>query len=686
LAIDLGVSAAKRYCSGEPFAAGVDPQMARVFVDFSTDTVDWNGDGFVNPATAESAGYDGNLDKAIGTLSGYSDWDNVRLNQTGAVVTGVSAGSAEGVYFDNSGTANGVYFDQSGVFFDQSGVWFDQSGVYFDNAGGVFFDQSGVFFDQSGVYFDNSGVWFDNSGGVYFDNAGGVYFDNAGGVYFDNAGGVYFDNAGGVYFDNAGQEISYDDARSFGRGRPHRISTCVRDEDDDQPLDPDVDGRTCSTAEPNTAAYHRNEVQFEQLQVGGISDYEVQRRSLAALNPTAYVTAGTVAAHLVSFTDLAELADGIDYIYRVRGRSTDEFGNGGWSRLATETAVNNPPVAVNDGYSVAANTVLTVPAATGLLANDTQDVDSPASSRRLFSVISAPSHGTLTTLANGSFTYTPDLGYFGPDSFTYTADNGPWSGDPSVPLSPPSNLATVNITVTGTDSPSCTTTLAATVSVGSTTLFPHNCLASSGGGLTVTAVTPPTGGGTAAVTSPLSGSFRYTAPATATTADFTYTVTNNAGSAVGRARITVTATPPPPTTYGFVNVQNLPPSGNKSFKTASTVPLGWRWTSNGVAVDTAGQASVRAYVCAVANNVLPPGSSVGDFSPAAPGSGNSFAYDAASKTWTFNWKLQYTAADLPLGTYIVQVVNSLTGQTDPRAPQASTCAGKTGSLITVVKK
>ena len=393
----------------------------------------------------------------------------------------------------------------------------------------------------------------------------------------------------------------------------------------------------------------------------------------------------------MSFTDPAELADGKTYIYRVRGRSADEFGNGGWSRLATEIAVNKPPVAVNNAYSVAANTVLTVPAVTGVLANDTQDVDSPATSRRLFSVTSGPSHGTLAALANGSFTYTPDLGYFGPDAFTYTADNGPWSGNPSVPLSPPSNVATVAINVIGPVSgPSCLALLTATVNIGSTTLFPNNCTASSGGGLTLTAVTQLTGQGSAAVTSPLSGSFRYIAPAGATTAEFVYTVTNNSGSANGRARITVTATPPP-TIYGFVNVQNLPPTGNKSFKTASSVPLGWRWTSNGVAVDTAGQAIVRAYACAVTNNVLAAGSSVGQFSPTAPGSGNTFQYNAASKTWTFNWLLRYTPTggtltDLPLGTYIVQVANSVTGQTDPRAPQATTCAGRTGSLITVVKK
>ena len=253
LAIDLGVSAAKRYCSGERFATGVDPQRARVFVDFSADTIDWNGDGLVNAAIAGSGGYDGNLDKAIGTLDGFSDWDNIRLNQTGAVVTGVTSGSAEGVFFDNSGTANGVFFDNSGVFFDQSGVWFDNSGVWFDNAGGVFFDNSGVFFDNSGVFFDNSGVWFDNAGGVWFDNAGGVFFDNAGGVFFDNSG-VFFDNAGGVLLQQLRPGNLLRRCESFGRGRPHRVGTCVINETA-KGLNPDVDDRTCSIAQPDDPAY-----------------------------------------------------------------------------------------------------------------------------------------------------------------------------------------------------------------------------------------------------------------------------------------------------------------------------------------------------------------------------------------------------------------------------------------------
>ena len=45
---------------------------------------------------------------------------------------------------------------------------------------------------------------------------------------------------------------------------------------------------------------------------------------------------------------------------------------------------------------------------------------------------------------NGSFTYTPN-GFVGTTSFTYVVNNGPWSGDPGVPLSLNSNPVTVTI-------------------------------------------------------------------------------------------------------------------------------------------------------------------------------------------------------------------------------------------------
>ncbi|WP_348223492.1 Ig-like domain-containing protein [Luteolibacter sp.] len=91
-----------------------------------------------------------------------------------------------------------------------------------------------------------------------------------------------------------------------------------------------------------------------------------------------------------------------------------------------------PPVAVADSYSTNESTALVV-AAAGVLANDNDPRSRPITA----SVNSNPGHGTLALNTNGSFTYTPTSGYFGPDSFTYHASNGSLN----------SNVVTVNLTV-----------------------------------------------------------------------------------------------------------------------------------------------------------------------------------------------------------------------------------------------
>jgi hypothetical protein len=63
-------------------------------------------------------------------------------------------------------------------------------------------------------------------------------------------------------------------------------------------------------------------------------------------------------------------------------------------------------------------------------------------------LVSGPANGTLVLNANGSFSYNPKNGFSGVDTFTYKANDGPWSADPTVPLSPDSNTVTVTITVT----------------------------------------------------------------------------------------------------------------------------------------------------------------------------------------------------------------------------------------------
>jgi VCBS repeat-containing protein len=77
------------------------------------------------------------------------------------------------------------------------------------------------------------------------------------------------------------------------------------------------------------------------------------------------------------------------------------------------TPVNDPPIAADDAYTTAEDTVLTV-AAPGVLGNDS-DVDGDPLSAVL---VAGPANGTLTLGANGSFTYTPNVDFNGPDSFT----------------------------------------------------------------------------------------------------------------------------------------------------------------------------------------------------------------------------------------------------------------------------
>jgi large repetitive protein len=93
--------------------------------------------------------------------------------------------------------------------------------------------------------------------------------------------------------------------------------------------------------------------------------------------------------------------------------------------------VNDAPLATNDSYSTNEDFALFV-SSPGVLANDT-DVESSISAL----LVSTTAHGTLALNANGSFSYTPDADYNGPDSFTYKATDG----------SLDSNIATVNLTI-----------------------------------------------------------------------------------------------------------------------------------------------------------------------------------------------------------------------------------------------
>ena len=152
-----------------------------------------------------------------------------------------------------------------------------------------------------------------------------------------------------------------------------------------------------------------------------------------------------------SFTVIANLdsdGDGFTNITEINANTYP--GNAASVPAGTNTA----PVAVNDSYSVAAGATLTVNAATGVLANDTDAQSNPLTAV----LVAAPSSGTLNLSSNGSFTYTPTIAS-GSVTFTYRANDGSLDS---------ASAATVTITVS------------AATAAGPLTVSPAGGLTSSG--------------------------------------------------------------------------------------------------------------------------------------------------------------------------------------------------------------
>ncbi|MCE9528620.1 MAG: tandem-95 repeat protein [Planctomycetales bacterium] len=113
---------------------------------------------------------------------------------------------------------------------------------------------------------------------------------------------------------------------------------------------------------------------------------------------------------------------------------TDDLGNTTPHSLVVNvtTPTNTAPVASDDAWSVNEDATLNV-AAAGVLANDVDAQGNVITA----SLVTGPSHGSLTLNADGSFSYSPAANYHGPDSFQYRAFDGSLYG----------NTATAAITV-----------------------------------------------------------------------------------------------------------------------------------------------------------------------------------------------------------------------------------------------
>jgi Leucine-rich repeat (LRR) protein len=82
---------------------------------------------------------------------------------------------------------------------------------------------------------------------------------------------------------------------------------------------------------------------------------------------------------------------------------------------------NHAPVAVGETYSTVMNTPLTVNAARGILANDSDPDGDPIS---FFAISTSGQGGRLAPNRDGSFTFTPDPGFVGTVDFAYQLNDG----------------------------------------------------------------------------------------------------------------------------------------------------------------------------------------------------------------------------------------------------------------------
>ncbi|MCE8529008.1 tandem-95 repeat protein [Ruegeria pomeroyi] len=201
-------------------------------------------------------------------------------------------------------------------------------------------------------------------------------------------------------------------------------------------------------------------------------------------------------------------------------------------------AVNDDPIAAPDTFVVGED---------GSVAGSVLENDSDIEGDALAVVLTtAPTHGTLTMLPDGRFTYAPDANFTGTDSFVYTVSDGNGGAD----------TATVTVTVTGVnDAPVAVDDTVSVAEDGSVSIAVlGNDSDPDGDGLTVSGASDPANG---SVVVNADNTLSYTPDANFNGTDtFTYTVSDgNGGADTATVTVTVTGVNDAPVVASTINVQ-----------------------------------------------------------------------------------------------------------------------------------
>jgi hypothetical protein len=380
---------ARGYCNGTAFPSAPPAPMVRVDAASVFGPIDWN----LDPSLSSSQ--DLNLDGAISSPlnAGSNDWINLHLGQVG--------------------------------------VRRNVGGLFVDGAGNLILGPMSLDVGRGDIGRGDIGRGDIGRGDI---GRGDIGRGDIGRGDIGR-GDIGRGDIGRGDIGEAAEEIDSTIAAAAGNTPPTQFTACVIG----------IGGCPGNTADP--AQNHRVRTAWRPPNVGTVARYLVYRfRTDDPLQRKTQV--GSVPATLgtsdYSLVDLQEL-ENAQFTYFV----VAEFGDGppstvsGPSNFFTVLVVNDAPVAVNDpnasggSYTTNQDTPLAI-AAPGVLGNDTDD-DSP---KLMAKLASGPANGTVTLNADGSFTYTPKVGFAGSDSFTYTAND--------VDTTRSSNVATVSIPVKST--------------------------------------------------------------------------------------------------------------------------------------------------------------------------------------------------------------------------------------------
>jgi LPXTG-motif cell wall-anchored protein len=247
----------------------------------------------------------------------------------------------------------------------------------------------------------------------------------------------------------------------------------------------------------------------------------------------------------------------------------------------TVTPQNDPPTAGDDTDTTLQDTPLVVPAP-GVLTNDTDPEGDPLT----VTSNTDPTNGSVTVNADGSYTYTPNPAYAGPDQFTYTITDGNGGTD----------TATVTILVAGSGGNNAPVANGDGTTTDRETPVVIDVLVNDtdpdGDVLTVISTTAPANGSTVINAN---GTLTYTPAAGFIGTDtFTYTITDGQG---GNATATVTVIVEP--------VNNPPAFTDEPHNTYQTVAIG-----GAVKALTGGDPDDDPHIYVLSAGAFPPGVSL----------------------------------------------------------------------------